>query len=908
MEMDRKNTEIINKAKPSDTVLALRYELKRPVGRGGFSIVYEAADLQLGRKVAVKECTIPTEKERFLREAKLLEEYSEEDAIVRVLDYFEENDTAYIVMEFLEGGTLRECIEQGGKWTMERTVERMAPVMETLEHLHKSNVIHRDISPDNIMVLKDGRLKLLDFGAAKQYSDSTMSRLVVKASYSPPEQMDAKGVFGSWSDVYSVCAAMYFCITGKNPEDAISRLMFDDLKKPSELGADILPAAEKALMNGMALDSSKRIRDVAQLRTELEKIYPILSEEEKAAYEKKKKLRKILKAAAVILAVAGIFAALNARNIEKFVHKQAGTETIIIDGSQMTEEEFNEYSEIVRARADAYTKGNCSFTEKGRVLDIEMPVKKVRMYADAFVAGFQDISTEGDLYVRVKHDDDSYSTITRLIPSKDIKNSYEADDRVVIELTKEAQERLEDRLGKTDTELYLYVDADPHWFSDCRLEDGKRITCTVERGYEDFVLQLLKTDPFESSFETAVIRNVSWEEDDLSGSDGSGKRMRISYELIDSDEHDGKEDGKAVKSMKEQIKRRLDLLGIKHSVGTDKYDDMIIVAEVPYGSVSYETAYMLKSMANVPVLGGVRVDPFRYMQDVGDVAMWFKWEDLSYDADKKELVYPRLNRDTELAEEIADYLGSVKEKGEKELYLYVWGVPLAKMDIDQAINDSAANKDLVFTELCVARGKEDEFGNLIGMIGAEFRNSDDTETRNDSMFAVDDIQVIDEDGFAAEVYPETDIRLVEELSFADYADELNRKYKGELEAGNYPEVNYTYMNVLYVYDRCYPDESENAYDVAKLSRFYKDNKDLIEKGSLAEWHYQFGLDAYVKIMPDNKNRTPYIHSICGYGDKRRAEQIADEIRKDEVLSPLITDETIVSDVMDDDGSLSWLSP
>ncbi len=280
-------TEKTNKAKPAGTVLGGRYELKGVVGRGGFSIVYEATDLKSGEKVAVKECTVLSEKERFLREAKMLADYAGESAIVRVIGYFEDEETAYIVMEFLEGENLRECIEHSGRWTMEEAVQRMAPVMETLGHMHSNNVIHRDISPDNIMVLGDGSLKLLDFGAAKQYEDSTLSRLVVKASYSPPEQMDAKGVFGSWSDVYSICAAMYFCITGKNPEDAISRLMIDDLQKPSELGADILPAAEKTLMRGMALDSKERIHDIALLRKELEKVYPILSEEEKLEIKRK---------------------------------------------------------------------------------------------------------------------------------------------------------------------------------------------------------------------------------------------------------------------------------------------------------------------------------------------------------------------------------------------------------------------------------------------------------------------------------------------------------------------------------------------------------------------------------------------------------------------------------------------
>ena len=254
----------------TDTVIGGRYGIGEAVGSGCFSTVYEAADLQSGVKVAVKECPFPMETDRSLQEAKVLIEYAREDSIVTVFDAFEEDDAVYIVMEFLEGVTLRDFIEQNGTWTMDETLRRLSPVMKMLDHMHTGNVVHGDISPDNIMVLKDGRLKLLGIRTEDQNQNITLTRLVAQARYSPPEQLDAKGEFGSWSDVYSVCAVMYFCITGRDPDDAVSRMMLDDLKKPSGLDADILPAAEKTLMRGLSLDGKERVRSMTELIFEFE--------------------------------------------------------------------------------------------------------------------------------------------------------------------------------------------------------------------------------------------------------------------------------------------------------------------------------------------------------------------------------------------------------------------------------------------------------------------------------------------------------------------------------------------------------------------------------------------------------------------------------------------------------------
>lgn len=296
-----------------------------------------------------------------------------------MLDFFEDEGSAYIVMEFIEGETLRSYIERSGRMDIEDTVRLMSPVMKTLGRMHEKGVIHRDISPDNLMVTKDGSLKLLDFGAARQYEESTLSRLVVKANYTPPEQMDAKGIFGSWSDVYSICGAIYFCITGHNPEDAISRLMLDDLKKPSELGAVILPAAEKTLMSGMALDSRERIRSMEQLRSELEKTYPILSEEEKKARKRKKRIKRTLAILAAVMAVSAVMAVINIDKIRLARHMAKGTETIILDGSSMSDAEFSENADKAEARIAALSGGKAVCRRIGQTIRVEIPAS---LFAD----------------------------------------------------------------------------------------------------------------------------------------------------------------------------------------------------------------------------------------------------------------------------------------------------------------------------------------------------------------------------------------------------------------------------------------------------------------------------------------------------------------------------------------------
>ena len=274
------------------TVLHNRYLVGTTLGEGGFGITYVGFDQTLFIKVAVKEYypsgiatrvnTVSNDvlvgidkqknnfangKNSFLQEARSVAQFSRERGIVDVRDFFTENNTAYIVMEFLDGVNLNEYIYKHGVMEAKQTFEMMLPLMRSLEKMHKQNVIHRDISPDNIMYQDDGTLKLMDFGAARHFSqdESKSLSVVLKPGYAPYEQYSRKGKQGPWTDVYALCATIYKCITGETPPDSLDRAIEDDLKKPSELGVAIPEYLENALMKGLAFQRIDRLQNMEEL-------------------------------------------------------------------------------------------------------------------------------------------------------------------------------------------------------------------------------------------------------------------------------------------------------------------------------------------------------------------------------------------------------------------------------------------------------------------------------------------------------------------------------------------------------------------------------------------------------------------------------------------------------------------
>lgn len=279
---------------PPHTMLAQRYQIGRVLGEGGFGITYIGMDTVLSKRVAVKEfypsgvalrddtaanaVTVPEEHaryfqrgvDRFLLEAKNVAAFSDEEGIVNVQDYFQENGTAYLVMDFLDGENLKEYVSRHGVFAFDKLVTLLLPVMKGLKDMHAKGVIHRDISPDNIILTKKGQLKLTDFGSANDFTDDSRTKAVVlKQGYAPEEQYHADSVQGPYTDIYALCATIYYCITGETPVPATERIPTDTLRRPSQLGADIRPSQEKALMHGLAVPANSRTPDMDALIREL---------------------------------------------------------------------------------------------------------------------------------------------------------------------------------------------------------------------------------------------------------------------------------------------------------------------------------------------------------------------------------------------------------------------------------------------------------------------------------------------------------------------------------------------------------------------------------------------------------------------------------------------------------------
>ena len=271
------------------TRLIGRYTIEGVLGQGGFGITYLGMDELHEKPVAIKEffpqgivtrnieyqdtvtVTFVGEKdnyekgkERFLKEARTMAKFSKDEGIVKALDFFEINNTAYIVMEYLEGITLKQYLRENQRIAPEDLIELLVPLIESLDEIHSQGMIHRDISPDNIMVLPDGRIKLMDFGAARDYTEFGEKSLsiVLKPGYAPPEQYQTHGIQGPWTDIYALCATMYKCITGENPPDAIDRLVDDYLKKISEFGIAIPPQEEAAIIKGMSVSAKDRYQNI----------------------------------------------------------------------------------------------------------------------------------------------------------------------------------------------------------------------------------------------------------------------------------------------------------------------------------------------------------------------------------------------------------------------------------------------------------------------------------------------------------------------------------------------------------------------------------------------------------------------------------------------------------------------
>ncbi|MDE6619651.1 MAG: protein kinase [Lachnospiraceae bacterium] len=280
-------------ALPMDTILAGEYIIKNVLGQGGFGITYLAEEYRTDAKVAVKEFFPETMAMRstpslevrtytderldnfrfgmnsFLEEAKVLAQFQGNPHIVGVQKYFEENGTAYFVMEYIDGIDFKTYIRQnGGKLPWEEVWKIMSPVMDALDAVHQKCMVHRDVTPDNIFISKDGAVKLLDFGSAR-YSLGDRSRsldVVLKPGYAPKEQYTRRGKQGAYTDVYSVAACFYAALSGYLPPESLDRMEEDNLVLLSARGVRLDQTAEDAIIKALEVCAGDRYQTMAEFK------------------------------------------------------------------------------------------------------------------------------------------------------------------------------------------------------------------------------------------------------------------------------------------------------------------------------------------------------------------------------------------------------------------------------------------------------------------------------------------------------------------------------------------------------------------------------------------------------------------------------------------------------------------
>ncbi len=274
------------------------YQITGLIGQGGFGVVYVGRDTRSGRTVAIKEF-LPTAiagrvagsriaprgadfgnayaagLKGFLREANLLAEFAH-PALVAVHRAWEQNGTAYMAMQYYPGKTLRDVRARVLDAPSEAQIQAwLAPVFEAVSELHAHRVIHRDISPDNILVMPDGATVLLDLGAARQVLGGMTQALttILKPGFAPIEQYVEDGSMeqGRWTDVYGLGAVIYFLATGRPPVPATTRIVRDSLLPLHEVvpAAGYSPALLTSVGRALSIRAIDRFKSMSEFRAAL---------------------------------------------------------------------------------------------------------------------------------------------------------------------------------------------------------------------------------------------------------------------------------------------------------------------------------------------------------------------------------------------------------------------------------------------------------------------------------------------------------------------------------------------------------------------------------------------------------------------------------------------------------------
>ena len=723
------------------TILDEKYRIDRVIGHGGFGITYEGTLLEHVRtKVAVKELFLSGYMERdadvsetvtfrkesqrpafekirddFLKEAIILGILNKEPAVVNVIDRFKANGTAYIVMEFVEGVTLLQYWKEHGNFRDLDIFKRMLPVIDALKKIHDNELIHGDISPENIMVQQDGTLKMIDFGAAGNERNFQGAK-AVKDGYAPAEMYCEDGQIGPWTDVYGLCATIYFCLTGKVPETAVQRVLYDELERPSGQGIKMEEGLEEILWKGLSVDQTERYQTMEELETELKKVIP----------EEKKKLPFPVIAAGtvVLIGVMGTAAVLGYRSYRE-KNKFNGIETqkvLLLPEEDMTVNNYVEARQVVEERVrvlageEPYTIRDNS---EGR-LEIITPLD---LYEDYDVQELYDLMISGTwntelgkyvesdgTYLRCSMDhEDVLSAV--LQTGANLKMTTEQAELIQPEVNKYIYIVLTDEKAKelreafpTETILKLYLDFQSDETIHDALsvsvsEDGKELylygSFLQKARFGELMVYNLTNPSFEQAFRLYCEIAANWESPDDSMLTGEYQcreeeipdpAVTVSYS---QDELSARNLSKGEWAyVLVNLKDRLDQLHIPYAIGSEKDDAGQIVVKIKKEDAS---AFLLDTV----------------MTKGNDLTVSGKWDDYGLNLSGRKTVMELTNgtdgnyRYSVRLEEgewdsFQNFTQRLLEAGEQELYLVLGGYYVAQCTIDAPVTDGR----ILFDRVC----------------------------------------------------------------------------------------------------------------------------------------------------------------------------------------------------------------
>ena len=382
---------------PPGTELHDKYILGTVIGFGGFGVVYKAWDKALCRVVAIKEY-FPTiyltrtrestevivfdkknseiyekGKSEFLDEARNIAKFNTDPNIVHIYDFFEANGTAYFVMEYLDGFTLKnyinEATSQGKVFSCESALYVAREILIALGKTHKEGIIHRDVKPANIYILPDGTVKLFDFGAARFYDENIEKTrtVIITPGYAAPEQYQIKSKQGPYTDIYAVGSILYEMLTGIKVEESVNRKARDEVVKPSEINGNIPEAVSNAVMRAIAVQPEVRFKDTKEFLDVLGSKGKV--RDAKAQIKHKEHIRNliILATACVVLLIAGYVGLRYLKNYRNAVL----TDTSLVIAVPVIDDSESETEEMYRSMLSEFEGSYPQVTVALQMIDPE---------------------------------------------------------------------------------------------------------------------------------------------------------------------------------------------------------------------------------------------------------------------------------------------------------------------------------------------------------------------------------------------------------------------------------------------------------------------------------------------------------------------------------------------------------